>query len=296
MTPLAESYLRGTFRQEELRAAQDHILRASCFDCSEVMDLATMLRDSWEEMGSTTEEFFLPSPNTWLEYNKTQMNAWDFTWTDENVQKFPRTAILLIDLPHVHYPEDRPDTRWVDVWSFPGDRDYGNWGLVDITHGMRRKSLHSRLTPRFRVGAPAYHEQQLLEQFHGSKEDLVTKLGTWIEELFPIIFPLLSIINSPNIIPREIVKAGGSRQSRRRLASRLGINHRRLVFTKINLEVLSHENTKTNNESNRITGKKCLHYCRSFLRIRKGKLERVRAHWRGDPALGIKRGDYTVQP
>ena len=43
-----------------------------------------------------------------------------------------------------------------------------------------------------------------------------------------------------------------------------------------------------------LTGKKCLHFCRSHLRIRNGKLELVNAHWRGDPALGIKRTRYRV--
>lgn len=44
------------------------------------------------------------------------------------------------------------------------------------------------------------------------------------------------------------------------------------------------------------TGGKCLHFCRAHLRLRNGKIEVVKSHWRGDPALGIKRTRYKMQP
>jgi hypothetical protein len=42
------------------------------------------------------------------------------------------------------------------------------------------------------------------------------------------------------------------------------------------------------------TGTRALHFCRAHARIRLGRLEFVRAHWRGDPALGIKRSRYRL--
>lgn len=45
-----------------------------------------------------------------------------------------------------------------------------------------------------------------------------------------------------------------------------------------------------------LTGRKCLHFCRSHLRIRNGAIEFVKSHWRGDPALGMKQSRYTVTP
>lgn len=45
-----------------------------------------------------------------------------------------------------------------------------------------------------------------------------------------------------------------------------------------------------------LTGRKCLHFCRAHVRIRDGKMEIVNSHWRGDPALGIKRSRYKVIP
>jgi hypothetical protein len=44
-----------------------------------------------------------------------------------------------------------------------------------------------------------------------------------------------------------------------------------------------------------LSGQKCLHFVRSFLRWRRGQLERVKAHWRGDPALGMKRTRYVAE-
>lgn len=40
---------------------------------------------------------------------------------------------------------------------------------------------------------------------------------------------------------------------------------------------------------------KMFHFCRSHLRkISDNKVVRVKAHWRGDPSLGVKKGDYKL--
>jgi hypothetical protein len=44
-----------------------------------------------------------------------------------------------------------------------------------------------------------------------------------------------------------------------------------------------------------LTGEKCLHFVRTFLRVRMGQLEYVDAHWRGNPALGMKRSRYRLE-
>lgn len=43
-----------------------------------------------------------------------------------------------------------------------------------------------------------------------------------------------------------------------------------------------------------LTGTRALHFCRAHLRIKQGRLEYVSSHWRGDPAIGIKRSRYVV--
>jgi hypothetical protein len=43
-----------------------------------------------------------------------------------------------------------------------------------------------------------------------------------------------------------------------------------------------------------LTGQKAMHFCRAHLRLRLGRLEIVRGHWRGDASLGVKRSRYIV--
>jgi hypothetical protein len=61
--------------------------------------------------------------------------------------------------------------------------------------------------------------------------------------------------------------------------------------------VLKHQ-TRIADETEHHTGAtyhKCLHFVRSHLRhYRDGKVTVIPAHWRGDPALGIKRTRYLV--
>lgn len=40
---------------------------------------------------------------------------------------------------------------------------------------------------------------------------------------------------------------------------------------------------------------KALHLCRAFMRVRLGRVEMVRAHWRGDRARGVKLASYRVE-
>jgi hypothetical protein len=41
---------------------------------------------------------------------------------------------------------------------------------------------------------------------------------------------------------------------------------------------------------------RALHFVRAHLRLRLGRVELVRPHWRGDAQLGIKRPAYLVAP
>ena len=42
------------------------------------------------------------------------------------------------------------------------------------------------------------------------------------------------------------------------------------------------------------TGERALHHVRSFFRLKAGKVEIVRPHWRGNPEIGVKRHRYIV--
>jgi hypothetical protein len=110
-----------------------------------------------------------------------------------------------------------------------------------------------------------------------------------------LIMAALAIINTPRIIGRrEHSPHAGLQRDIARLQGKTGKLPME-QWTEILLEVTPPPVSGESQEA-RLTGHKALHFCRSFLRIRRGKLERVTGHWRGDPEIGIRRGRYSVVP
>lgn len=105
----------------------------------------------------------------------------------------------------------------------------------------------------------------------------------------------LALINTPRIIGRRQHMPHAGLQ--RKIAAAKGMAGKFPLqgWTEIVLEVTPPVIDGTEHEG-RLSGGKALHFCRQHLRIRNGRLERVSAHWRGDPSLGLKRTRYTVVP
>lgn len=109
---------------------------------------------------------------------------------------------------------------------------------------------------------------------------------------------LLALINTPRVIGRQ-QHAPHRGLERALLAGRKAIGVFPLhTWTEIKLEVNRPPEDLSADPSTEahLTGQKALHFCRAHLRLRKGCVEIVRSHWRGDASLGIKRGRYTVVP
>lgn len=104
------------------------------------------------------------------------------------------------------------------------------------------------------------------------------------------------LINSPKIIGRRqhMPHAG----LERRLTRSFGVGRFPLhAYTEILLKVSKPPEIDDGEPHEaHLTGRRALHFCRKHIRIRLGKLEYVSAHWRGDPALGIKQSRYKVSP
>ena len=60
------------------------------------------------------------------------------------------------------------------------------------------------------------------------------------------------------------------------------------VSIKIDAGTLGHGDQRTQ------TSERALHHVRSFMRLKHGRVEIVRPHWRGNPEVGVKRHRYTV--
>ena len=111
-----------------------------------------------------------------------------------------------------------------------------------------------------------------------------------------IIYGLLAIINTPRVIGRRQHAPHRGLEKRlldmKRVVGRFPLN----AWTEITLSVAvpRDESNKDSREAH-LTGQKAYHFCRAHCRIRLGKLEFVRDHWRGDKSLGTKRSRYTLR-
>jgi hypothetical protein len=108
-------------------------------------------------------------------------------------------------------------------------------------------------------------------------------------------YAALALINSPRVIgqrqhmPHERIEREKLKQ--RRLVGKFPVQ----AWTEIMLTVAPPDARSGEPASEgHLTGDKCLHFCRTHLRARRGRLEYVEGHWRGDPALGIKQSRYRV--
>lgn len=106
----------------------------------------------------------------------------------------------------------------------------------------------------------------------------------------------LPLINTPRIIGRRQHMPHRGLE-RKLLRQRVPIGQFPLhAWTEILLRVSPPKDASgdPSNEAH-LTGQKALHFCRAHLRVRCGKLELVRGHWRGDASLGIKRSRYRLE-
>lgn len=105
-------------------------------------------------------------------------------------------------------------------------------------------------------------------------------------------YAALALINTPRVIGRR--QHMPHRGLEKAINRSLGVGSFPLrAWTELKLSVSTRPAGDEEHEAH-LTGKKCLHFCRAHLRIRNGRLEMVKSHWRGDPALGIKRTRYRV--
>ncbi len=110
-----------------------------------------------------------------------------------------------------------------------------------------------------------------------------------------LVYAMLAIINSPRVIPQDEIQPhrGHARELRQR-----GLPFEPKPWRKITLSVSrSAVLEATGEDTGTLHGTKAHHFVRRFARIRLGRLEVVKAHWRGNPERGEKPpGTYVVKP
>ncbi len=124
----------------------------------------------------------------------------------------------------------------------------------------------------------------------GAVESRPTQVGA---RLLAAIYGLLAMINTPRVILRR--QHMPHRGLERHLVAQRGNVGKWPLhgWSELLLKVRPPEVDDADHEAH-LTGARALHFCRAHLRIKLGRLELVSAHWRGDPALGIKQTRYRL--
>jgi hypothetical protein len=238
---------------------------AHCFDITAIYEDAYELgREAFSRGEFATEQTFIPAEKTWIEYRIDEGNRYgcllEQTGTDEIIC-WPALTAKSGDW------SSYPDPFAVNL-KWQGKLEEGNWP-VKYSMSTLGKALEGR----------GYIKPQNMACLLG-----ITLVGS------------LAFINSPRIIGRR------QHHPHRGLEREL-LKHQKSIgrfplhaWTEIVLDVSPPKEAKGEHDYEaHLTGKRALHFVRAHLRIRDGKLQFVKSHWRGDAALGIKQSRYTVK-
>jgi hypothetical protein len=300
VTPLAHSLLRGAVEgsgrgmfgyKDTVPLLLDCLRDVHCFEVSAaapmLVELCAAMLDKYgdirrvedvppEQSELVGRHVFLPAPKTWIE--------WRAPWGE-------RVALLLqawggeLDRPfadEAQYERAR-QARACSPWGGGAatavlftPESLGFIGLLstasdDCVYAGGRVAV----SPALRAAA-----------------DSIAPPANLVSVLLGMGHHYLMLINSPKLVGRTDHTAHRSLQ-RQVAQHERGWNLR--DWTEIKLQVTKPRGLDDGEpHADQITGKRALHFVRKFIRVRLGKLEYVSAHWRGDPALGVCRADYTL--
>ena len=261
MTPLAHKVAREITLPVSLRSFDDRaevlpqIFDAQFFECSDVLE------DAFEVAKSMHRSSYEPDELVFLPA--------PLTWLEVRGPR-GRFACLL-----------KERTKTTFETSFVLNED--NFPMGPFISVATKKSL------------PLKNTATLLGMFFmGMRLRGDTPLTTELLGQFEyLLYALLAMINSPHAVDqhRRAPHAGLERE----LCRSIGNTHFKLrPWTELKLHIEYHDDVST--ESGSGDGlRKALHFCRSHVRFRLGKLERVRGHWRGDASFGVVRKHYRVE-
>lgn len=103
---------------------------------------------------------------------------------------------------------------------------------------------------------------------------------------------IISMIHNPRLVERRPVVIDEALQRRRDKAGKRRLCDHHEVVIHVTRQEREARQAAENHEKR--TGKR-LHYVRMFHRLKMGKIERVREHWRGDASRGMsRRSNYKV--
>lgn len=267
MTPLAHRIVKENFLLPHERTDCDacnvrqKMADVHCFEVTAVHELAHSLSfdisDGKAELG---ELAFLPAPKTWIEFE---------ACPEKPVSQYGRYGYLLID---------------------NGRGVVESWHVGEFDMGGRSTYWAGQSSFDLKVFHPLFNPRATLTSDREIIWDQDDVPQEWAQ-----IYAFLAMINTPKVIGRR------QHMPHRGLEKAL-LREQKLIgkfplhaWTEIRLECSPPQDlSQEQGYEAHLTGKKALHFCRAHLRLRNCRVEFVKAHWRGDPALGIKQSRYRV--
>jgi len=297
--PRIEAYFREARGWTTLKFhmfVRDILPRAKFFELSEVTSLAfetaQKMRDQYDELDVVdTRLAFLPAEVTWLEFECPGFRD------DESVSNQEILRAMINKTARAHRP-----------WTY-------TYRIAQILIGQKGSSTHSarRVQVGYETPLPPGGERvwcaadmSTLPLVHSgikpSRHKIYENASGQIEEFdHPVAdlseftnYAMLALINSPRFIGRR-QHMPHERIEREKLKTMNLVGKFPLhAWTEILLTVAPPTIGGSEVHEAHLTGEKCLHFCRTHLRVRYGQLEYVEGHWRGNPALGMKRSRYRL--
>lgn len=314
MTPLAlellEDVYGGTFSfadkdewrhfrgmEEAVRWLRAVLKEAKFFECTAVWPLAHMLGQSMARDFEQYDRFnqrlaFLPGVNTWIECEYPSIR--DIVDADARINKFVKLTEKQFKksthsyrVAHVFVGPGSSTTfaqRWQIGYATP--RDPAKPRYWSISRLPTLPLVDSHMPPQ-RVTSYTDRQGHLVEF-----DQPTTRIDDFVH------YAHLSLINSPRIIgQRGHYPHGRAEREVLKKIKQQGKFPLR-AWTEILLQVTPNPEDRSEDapKEMHLTGERCLHYCRTYLRVRYGELEYVEGHWRGNPVLGVARSRYRVEP
>ena len=269
MTPLAQRIVKELALPERERTYVDHagvlgeMSNVRCFEVTEILDavkavLTTGISEAdggSEAMGERVAE--IAGQTSFLPAPKTWIE-----WAGGGA----RIGFLL-------QADEGADFAFVRMVSYDPTR---------TSHPVRSADFAYTIGLAARGGSPNH--------YHASR-DLTPAEEQDVGDFTATLHGVLAFINARRMIGRQ---DHGVHKGLQKRLSQAGADVVLHPWTEIKLSVSPSAAGGEEAVGERLIGQRALHFCRSHLRLRRGRLEIVRAHWRGDAALGMKQTRYRV--
>lgn len=254
----------------------------------------------WNDVGTMLPQMFLPSPVTWLEQvvNGKRiacvLREKEGTFHLITVHDGPRggCALDMCKFRAKSVLEWGDRIELTDLFEEPDEREPET--VFDLTKMIMSAKREGTLE-HVRAMKQTRELLELKEKYHSQK---VGRLSAQIDfmgaahRFIAMCVLTIDLINTPGLI--GLRQHDPHRGLARKLAALRGGSYPLQAWSEV---VLKHQ-TQIAEPGERLSGAtfhKCLHFVRSHLRhYRDGRVTVIPAHWRGDPALGIKRTRYRM--